>query len=588
MTDHNQNDKNPAQREELSNGCGENADKKNFEENIQNSRRDSLRQNTNESKTQKNPQLARWFWGTIIVMAAISVILSVMATINKNVEEIPEAPASTSSNETNNTVTDEELPASVLAILFDEGIESAREATISQIDPLLNDAYAPVYAQISNYADFHYSVIGEYSELFLAAGGNAGTILEEKMFEGMDGRLNDVSIHLQKIFSANFEKAINFDKKYENTELGAITRQAISNASQRMIATAPTGVAVTLGTKKIAAIIAKNVAKKLVTKGAIKTGGKWAAVLSGIGGGTLSCSWSGPAAPVCGVAGGIIAWVAADYSILALDEYWNRQDFEKEISSMIDEQKTKHRNALEAALNDRAIAVQEETWKIVEQQDFTLRDLSGEGNADVCLIAEKLASQYDHMNHSLAARTPKDTRALKDFAESHTGSLSLRRLAVEVRTNLENINKISITTALVSGNLPLEQRADRDISGVLQLADNKIEIPRTPATEEEGFEISLKPNMDLWLHVPLYYSIKLEQHLWFSNQHFEATGTPSLIKALDHEQGLEQSISLQPVILSSNVAKDNTHSHHNGWDILLELGIRAERLPDLEKLPNCP
>ena len=573
--------------------CHQDTEKSVSDPNSPDSPDDTSKTREDTASPSSKPNLARWFWGTILAMAVLSIVLSLMASINQR-SDGGEPPANTPAANSD-TTTEEKLPteatASQLDALFDAANSAALQAVSRQIDPLLGDAYAPAYGQIPNYADFHYSVVGEYSELLMAAGGNAGAILEEKMFEGLDARIQHVGNRLDELFSSAFLSAISIGGETGGFGLGPLTEQAISNATQRMAITVPIGAATIVGTKMIAATIAQKVAAKLAAKAAAKTGGKWISVLSGLGGGTLMCSWSGPAAPVCGIAGGIIAWVATDYGIVKLDEMWNRDEFETELRTMIDEQKAQHRAALETAIMSRALAVQEQLQAIVEQQDFTLRELAGVGNSGVCQLADDLIAQYYQMNEGLFERKPNMTRLLRSAASEQAGNLSLGRLAGEILENLKDVSQLRVASVRIIGNLPMGQRADREVSGTLLLASQQLELPLTPATEVEGFLIDLAPNVIIRGDMHLNYSVNLEQHLYIrGNRHFKAQGNVDLAKEFIEGGGLEQIFNFDAHLVFGEVGTTEGNQAENGAEgknISLALTVLAQPLPDLQRIPKC-
>ena len=70
------------------------------------------------------------------------------------------------------------------------------------------------------------------------------------------------------------------------------------------------------------------------------------------------------------VVGGAAAWVATDAAIISLDEYFNRDEFEAELRQLIDEDRARKTQAIEAALADKVKLMDEFVDK-----NFTLRDL---------------------------------------------------------------------------------------------------------------------------------------------------------------------------------------------------------------------
>ncbi|MDG1372593.1 MAG: hypothetical protein P8Q48_20575 [Paracoccaceae bacterium] len=536
------------------------------------------------------PNLARWFWGSIIFMATLSILLSVMAMLHQGADTSVAVP--------DEYVPAERSPIEVSAFELENRLgvanHAAADAVRLQIGPMLDAAYQPAYDAVPKYADYHYSVWGEYAELGTAAIGDVGAKLEEMLFSGLEPRLESVAVKLDEVFSSTYQAEMEKELtriEVSGTMLGPLTENAIGSAQRRMLVTVPVGTAAITGTKAIAAIIAKKIATKLATKAALKAGGKWAVVGTTAGGAAALCSWSGPGAGLCAAAGGIGAWLVADYGIVKLDEYWNREEFEAELREMITEQKFANQVALENAVTARALAVQEMTDAVVEQHDFTLRELSGVGNAEICRIAMELVSRYDLMRANLGERTLEALKALRAGAAEEAGNLSIGRLAQEIIHNLNDVEQMTVTSVQIKGNLPQDQRADRDVSGRLVINGNSIEIPQASSDENDGFVIVLDSEVNLIAGEPLDYAIALEQHLriW-GHRYFGGQGQSQITTAGKEAGGLEHWINLSMQISYNEYADSLDEVSTNsvsGEPLSLIFRLRAPSLPALQKMPEC-
>ena len=551
-----------------------------------------------KSPPTRKPNLARWFWGGIIVMAALSFLLSVAAMLRQH-GTISESELSTSFEDGPGAGEGTEASASELENLLTPAKEAALKAVNEQIGPLLDAAYQPVYATIPHYADYHYSVWGEYASLGGALLGNVEDKLQEVLFSGLGTRLGKVSADLDIIFNTAFATELETraaTTNPTNINLGPLTRMAIDGTVSRMQVTAPVGTAAAIGTgaaiKAAATAMAQKVAAKLAIKAAAKTGGKWVAAAAGAGTGAVLCSWSGPGAGLCAAAGGVGAWIVADYGIVKLDEYWNRDEFEADLETMIDEQKEAHRQALEQALAARALAVQDVSDEIVQQHDFTLRDLYGPGNAEVCEIAADLAARYELMREHLRERRPEALQALRDAMVAHEENLSLGRMVREINDNLTaQAMQITVSGAQIKGNLPLNYRESRNISGRLYLNETSLDIVRTPASEHSGFIMNLPCRTVLSADQPLKYAIALEQHRRvLRNRYFGGSGEVDILESVADTDGLVHSIRLRPPMIHEDGVRsiDNVSmSARIGMRIDLTLELRAARLSSLKNAPDC-
>ena len=531
------------------------------------------------------PNLSGWFWGSIVIMATLSILLSVMAIYHQGTDNSVAVPSEPSAIE---------MSGSGLKTVLEEANIIAADMVKRQISPMLDTAYQPAYDAIPMYADIHYSVWGEYAELGAAAIGDVGVKLEETLFGGLGPRLESVGGELDQVFNTAFQASLEQEKdRIEGSaaSLGPLTEIAFADAQRRMFVTVPVGTAAITGTKAIAAVIAKKIGAKLAAKAALKAGGKWALVGTTAGGAAALCAWSGPGAGLCAAAGGIGAWLVADYGIVKLDEYWNRDDFESELRKMIDEQKLEHQVALENAVLSRALAVQEMTDAVVQEHAFTLKELSGEGNAATCRIAIELVEGYSAVRDSVAERTPEALSVLRAKAASQAGNLSIGSLAQEITDNLSEAEQMTVTYLRIKGNLPPEQRADRDVSGRLILNENSFEIPQTSSGKSDGFFIVLDPEIVLTVGQPLNYAIVLKQHLRIrGDQYFGGQGEEQIITVTDAAGGLEHWINLS-LQISYDEQAESLEEVRTTWvmgePLSLIFGLRVASLSALQKFPDC-
>lgn len=546
----------------------------------------------------RGSKLAWWFWGGFFLMAGLTIALVLAAVLQqeKNGDE-----ASSPGRLEPQTVAKPELPAETsankLSMLLTNANKAALEAAELQVLALLDAAYEPVYTAVPKYADFHYSVWGEYAELTEAALGDVSSKLQEMLFSGLEGRLEGVAIELDEIFNSVFQAELRTASSATSDfsfDLGPITSQALDDAANRMLVTVPVAAVASVGSglalKTAAAAMAKKIAAKLAVKAATKTGGKLAAIGSGVGIGAAACSWSGPGAALCAAVGGAGAWIVADYGIVKLDEYWNRDEFEADLRAMIDTEKAAHADLLRNSLLNRAVAVQDLSAEIIQQHDFTLRELSGSGNAEVCKTAIELNARYELMREHLRERTPEAVDALLGDVTVYAGSYSLGRMVGELQQNLSEAPYITISEAQLSGNLPKDYRADRDVSGKLFLNGGSFDFARTPVAEDSGFRIEIAPELEVSAARNFDFGIALEQHRFWGNRYFSGAGTVDLLDAVGAISGLDHE-----VFLPFSIAYDEVPREMEGLivrsdsapGVVLKLRFHARPMAALEKAPKC-
>ena len=276
-----------------------------------------------------------------------------------------------------------ELPATLLEKTFSAAANKAREVVLPNVNAVLDDVYRPVYAAIPAYADFHYSVYGEYSELGAAVLGQVGEQIEKRLFAGFEQRLQRAGVQIDEQFVAAYRDALDaqvrelIPPEQARRPLGDLTRVAIDDALSRARITLPIGTIAAVGVgsgalKALTLAIAKKIGAKIAAKAALKGAAKGTGVLAGAGAGALACSWSGPGAAACGAVGGAAAWLAADHVIIKLDEYFNRDEFEDELRLLISQDRAQRREQIQAALQQKAQQLDEEVSKA-----FTLREHAG-------------------------------------------------------------------------------------------------------------------------------------------------------------------------------------------------------------------
>lgn len=291
----------------------------------------------------RNIRPARAFWGVIIALALITLLLVAVGWWRT---EDPQHGAVS-------------IDRDALRALFEDALDQAVVGVRDEVlEPALDVVFAPVLAAIPAYADFHYSVLGEYAELIGSALGQAAAELESRLFAGFAGRLDTATARLDAELLARYSGAMAAGLGDTGTHAAPLIAMVQDDARARLAKTAPIGVLAAGATSGLGKVIAGKIATKIATKSAAKaaakTGGKWLSALTGAGAGGLACSWAGPGAVVCAGVAGVATWIAVDAAVIKLDEYFNRDEFEAELAAMVAEMRTDLRNDLVQALNTRS------------------------------------------------------------------------------------------------------------------------------------------------------------------------------------------------------------------------------------------
>ena len=310
------------------------------------------------SRTSRNPVV--YFWMTIFFLAAVSAGL-VFNIWNKS-DESPEPV---------------EIEPTILENWILGATRNAWATALSNIDSELDAVYAPALAAIPAYAEFHYSVLGQYTELLGAAQGDLIDALQKRLLKGFDKRFETAAANLDNDFMTAFRTSLQaqtgrFRDPENSRAFGNMTERVLQDAIDRVyytypLATVAAGIVGSGSLKVVATTIAKKVAFKVSAATAAKGAAKGGGVLVGAGSGALLCSWSGPGAAACGVVGGVVAWFVTDAVIVNIDEVLNRDDFEAELRQILLDNRAHHRAALESALAEKANRIENETTRTLKQ-----------------------------------------------------------------------------------------------------------------------------------------------------------------------------------------------------------------------------
>lgn len=332
---------------------------------------------TSAQTHKSRPLFSLFFWGSIYVMIAMTLALLLLGLWQGSRQ-------SSAESESIETLTSElvtpdppvEIESGTLRRYLRQANQQAFEASSAQLDQLLDQLYAPVYTGISDYADFHYSIRGEYTELASAAMGQIGDKLQEMMFAGFDERLAATSISLDNTYASVFQSSLTTLIQSELPDglqlesLGSMTRAAIDSATSRVQVTVPVATATaSVGGFAMAKLLSTKVATKIAAKTAVKGG---TSLLGGTGAGAAAGAVFGPVGSAVGaVIGGVSAWLAADAVIIGIDEYFNRDEFELQLRELVDNNKAQLRTHLLTAL----------AAKQIDMDTFTIRELNESLNA---------------------------------------------------------------------------------------------------------------------------------------------------------------------------------------------------------------
>lgn len=299
---------------------------------------DDIEPKKKENLLSKMSKFEKLFWLSIIILALIYTILQILATLNKNQIQTPK-------------LTLDPVIISINLDRADSNITLDIEREIgninSAIDTNIDNLFNSIENNVDSFLDFHYSVVGEYTELGAMATNKINEIIQKRLFgsdfeksvkeafEKIDINYKDsVNKHIQMI---HVSATLNVDHKLNNDIFARLENDISSFSSMQE---AKLGLVV--GAKlipKIAQVISAKVALKASGKFLVKSSAKAGAKYATTGAAALAGTTCGPFVWICSPLLAITAWFATDSVVVNIDEYYNREEFKKEILEVINEQK---------------------------------------------------------------------------------------------------------------------------------------------------------------------------------------------------------------------------------------------------------
>ncbi|RBQ32613.1 hypothetical protein CRU92_02555 [Arcobacter sp. FW59] len=290
--------------------------------------------------------MLKYFWNTIIILIFFSVILISIALIKQEINQEKNISKTPITEKLQEVLTDT-LKQNIEK--YHNDILQNLEMTKQDIDKIITENIDKTFDELINnnvdkYLDFHYSVVGEYTELFAFTFGDMNKVINEKLLgKDFDKTINKLSQeivnnsylkiqrHLQDI---EFIATKNVDLELNKSSLENLKLNIKENLETNLLDMKATILTTAIATK-LAISISSKISAKLALKSAGKTATKLAASTTAASGG-ITC---GIAAPLCGIAFGTIAWFGTDAIVISADEYLNKDDFKQEIISSLNEVK---------------------------------------------------------------------------------------------------------------------------------------------------------------------------------------------------------------------------------------------------------
>jgi len=353
----------------------------------------------------KSKNFWKFFWGTIIVLLVSFITLNITASkkLNEMSKQDREARLETIAKDF-----EEQFPQfkTMTQKLNSQSIEEIKH----RINISINKAYEPLYGQINNFSDFHYTVTGEYSELLTIVFGKVEDILEEQLFKptnfknNLSEQLKNINNSSLKIITSQFKQIrqeVKDKLKLNNDEINFLLAQILKLSQDDMklrmtsytnnifkgiglgggaiAGAAMTKIMTKIMTKNISKVIAKKIATKVAVKAGTKAAGAGASALAGAEAGIFCGPGAWLCSPVGAVVGGIVGWFATDAIVVTVDEYYNKNDFKREVKELIDQQKNNTKKTLYQIYIGSFNKIESDTMNSFEKlKDTSIKDIISE------------------------------------------------------------------------------------------------------------------------------------------------------------------------------------------------------------------
>lgn len=325
--------------------------------------------------------LVAWVWRTIVALACVTLVLVIAAISNRPEPandpprpDPPRPPAALPDIEPAPMPPDVQrvLRRRMLGCLCDDGRSSLAELR-QDLHHAIEADFRPIYERrIPEFLDWHFSVVGQYAELGLAAANRLEREVTGRLFGDLDEGIRKTLDNLTEMWAEEMRTVIAqciddqvqvLDADEETRRLHArMLEAAIPETLHRFMTSVGLSSIVAAGTglagAASAASLIKSLTTKLVASVAVKTAGKAAGKGAGTFGGAAAGAGAGAAlgpigAAVGGIVGGFAGWLGVDWGAVKLDEHLNRDQLERDLRALVDERQSDVREAVSEAIEAR-------------------------------------------------------------------------------------------------------------------------------------------------------------------------------------------------------------------------------------------
>ena len=280
---------------------------------------------------------------------------------------------------------------------------SSRQGLEQQIDAQLDSLFARVNERLPLFADWYYSLSGEYSRMAMAvlsssklvegdfvARKAAEVLFPEPVWQGGLARLENDSNGLilaqqaqtraawltgvQGLLAAQRVPApiAGLEDPRQGAQLKPLDPLLIEldeldalSPLRNRVAVSSLGAAGLAGPALWRAVAARNAlaSARVVAAGSARGGSR----LGGAAAGAMLCAPGGPLAVACAAGAGVVTWLATDWLLLQLDEAWNREELLRHMEAALLDLREGLEAELLTAYEARLAAIESASQAVISQ-----------------------------------------------------------------------------------------------------------------------------------------------------------------------------------------------------------------------------
>lgn len=238
----------------------------------------------------------------------------------------------------------------------------------SLVDANIDKAFINIYEEgVDRFLDFHYSVVGEYTEMAGAISPDLIDVASKKLLGDnfdtvLQGAQNNIELEYQKRIRQHIDESMDINSN--NAMLEQNIKNILNDEVKKDLTFQSGKFGTVIGLRLIGPQIIKSVGSKILTKVVVKTTVK---TLTS-GGAAVAGVACGPFVVVCAPVIAVTVWFGSDAIILYIDERNNREELKKQIIKEIDKSKNKLKLKVQKYYDDRDSNTHKKIIEIIKER----------------------------------------------------------------------------------------------------------------------------------------------------------------------------------------------------------------------------